>query len=498
MKAFSALLGLTTFASAEKLAMPTYLTEDNSQPGALSLMLNATSINNLMTVAVPLASYFELNNHTFELGVKEKTFLYELDLDNVHVNDVGTGTPKFEYMDGTDKIHVSFDGVSVDMDVQGKFEALHFIPLEATNIKMKNLKIDFTVESTSTDMVHWQLSDATKVSVEDVEITMKSSALQKLVNLSKKIIDKMINDQMPKIGKMIDSKVQAINKMVANEGPSTFVIPVYETEVGLNLTMTHSPVTKAGSDLIEIFFNGLFTDKAVTQTIADITTYPPRLAHSHSEQVWIHEDMVDSLFQAAGEELFPITINNKDIQAQLLQVFREIGQYYGQDVTIAMDIAMNTGEGKPINFDTKHGVMIGSQSDITSTIELVCSNATTKAETAVTFELNAELHANVTLDNFVIFPKINEIFAANTKVTQDKIGMMSHNYNILFTSILQNTANDINIKYQNGWPMSNIDPSFSMLSGVLKNTTVTPYIAENYLYAGFSMQADLPTLEFTQ
>jgi len=34
-----------------------------------------------------------------------------------------------------------------------------------------------------------------------------------------------------------------------------------------------------------------------------------------------------------------------------------------------------------------------------------------------------------------------------------------------------------------------------MLGGLLKNTTVSPYITDHWLYAGFEMQADLPTSE---
>jgi hypothetical protein len=84
---------------------------------------------------------------------------------------------------------------------------------------------------------------------------------------------------------------------------------------------------------------------------------------------------------------------------------------------------MDTGMGKPINFDTKNGIMIGSQSDITSNITLICSNSTTKEETAAVFQLNLEMHANVTMDNFVVYPAINQFYAANTKVIVNNIGM---------------------------------------------------------------------------
>jgi len=61
--------------------------------------------------------------------------------------------------------------------------------------------------------------------------------------------------------------------------------------------------------------------------------------------------------------------------------------------------------------------------------------------------MNLEAYMNLTVQNFVIWPKINKIFVENTAVAQDNIGMMAHNYNLLFTSILSNVANDMNIKY---------------------------------------------------
>lgn len=206
--------------------------------------------------------------------------------------------------------------------------------------------------------------------------------------------------------------------------------------------------------------------------------------------------MLVSLFQTVGSNVFPVELFNDAVSTQLMQVFHEIPMHYGNKATVGIKLSMATGEGKPINFDMKNGVQIGSQNDITTTLELICSNATTVNETAVVFSMNLEAFANITMQNFVIWPKINKVFVANTQVSQDNIGMMAHNYNVLFTSILMNAANDMNIKFQKGWPMANIDPAFALIGGLIKNATISPYISENFLYAGFSMQADMPTLEF--
>ena len=111
--------------------------------------------------------------------------------------------------------------------------------------------------------------------------------------------------------------------------------------------------------------------------------------------------------------------------------------------------------------------------------------------------MNMEAHANITMKEFIMWPSFKEVFAANTKVTQDKVGMQTHQYNILMTAILQKAAADFNAQYVKGWPLSNLSPQFAMLSGLLKNSTMTPYVAQNLMYAGFTMYADMPTEEPT-
>jgi len=57
----------------------------------------------------------------------------------------------------------------------------------------------------------------------------------------------------------MDDVVSNLNSMIANEGsePFNFEVPVKD-DLTLNLTMTTAPTTKKNSDLIEIFFDGIF------------------------------------------------------------------------------------------------------------------------------------------------------------------------------------------------------------------------------------------------
>jgi hypothetical protein len=415
------------------------------------MSLNTTSVNNMLQTFIPILSYYMLNNKTIELDIHESTLLYKFDLQEIHLDGVeGFRTIEFKEIPDTNKIQVHLGGVDVFMGITGSFEALHFIPFDATHVDIKNIDIMFTVESQSPDGIHWALVDTTKLTFDSLKIQMKSDFLQKLVNKVQGTITKLVKDMIPKIEKAIDGEIMALNAMIANEGPMTFVFPltaVKGDEISLNLTMSSAPDVKKGASLINLYFNGMFVDKDVTASISDITEYPPRLQHVQSEQFWIHQNMVDSLFQDVGDKLFPLTVASPDISAQMLQVFHEVAIYYGTDAKVALDVTLDTSNPKTIGFSTVDGITIGADSPVTATIKMICSNATTVNETAVVLSTDLMMKMNGTMQAFVLYPVIRQVRVQNSKVLEDNIGMYAHDYNLLFSSILQNFANDINIQY---------------------------------------------------
>ena len=111
---------------------------------------------------------------------------------------------------------------------------------------------------------------------------------------------------------------------------------------------------------------------------------------------------------------------------------------------------------------------------------------------------------NFTLRNLIIYPRFDQVVIANTKLTKDLVGLSSEYYfNSLATQILDQSKDLYNQKFLHGWALANWNPQLGMIGGILKNTTMTPYITDEWMFAGFEMQADLPnaenpTLEFIQ
>jgi hypothetical protein len=310
--------------------------------------------------------------------------------------------------------------------------------------------------------------------------------------------------------KKVDSIVGKLNAMVANEQPYDFEVPV--EGLNLNLTMTTAPRIMQGSDLIEVFFDGLFDMPEGAATTfreayaGDITRYPPRILHSNSEQFWIHEDTFDTMLRVAGASIFPLHYSDKTITAEFLSTFSEVRAHYGADATIDFQLTLrDEGAAKPITFDREHGVTLGGKNgEITSIIDVIVSNSKVTNETALTFECNLESYFNFTLKNLIVYPRFDQVSVENTKLVKDIVGLSTeYRFNSLATQILDQAKDTYNQRFLHGWALANLNPQLGMIGGILKNTTMTPYVTDEWMWAGFEMQADLPTavnpeLEFIQ
>lgn len=498
MAAFSATLA---FVNANVLGWGE--NEITPRPGAMTLSVNTTSINNIIQTFVPIMAYFALNNHTFDLNIVKKNFFYEFDLKSIHVDTAsGFTEKKFEYIPGTDKIHAHIGGVNITTLVDANLKALHLIPFESSQVNLTNLSIDLVLEATpGSDGTHWQLAEKSAVVFDNLYIGMKNPILNELVKLSRPLINKIVLGQLiPQFERYMDGVVENLNSMIANEGsqPFDFEVPVKD-DLTLNLTMTTVPRTKKNSDLIEIFFDGIFdAPKGQPQKSAlyhgDVTNYPPRLEHSLSEQVWIHEDTFDSLIKAGAKDIFPYQLTNKDVTDLFLEKFPELEAYYGAQSMHYLRLAHKDGPGKPITFSRDMGIVYGGESNHQITqLEIVSSNFTTFNETSLVFEFNNQVAGNLTMFKFIVYGECKQNLVSNTRVTKDVVGLGQHSLDTDLQAVSDTLTAGVNKKFVKGWPLANLNPMIGMIGGLIKNMTLTPYVTDQWILAGFEMQADLPT-----
>lgn len=221
--------------------------------------LNATGIENMMKSVVPLAAYYAFQNQTFDINYEDKALLYKIEVDTIHFNKVsGFKDLRFEFVEGTDKLNVRIGQFDISMDIDGEFDALYFIPLEATQVNITNATIDFVLETTTEDQVHWTLTDTSNITFDTISIGMKNKFLDELVAMSSKAINALIKSELPKITAAIDAEITKISDSVATEGPYTFAVPFDNEMLDLNLTMTKALEMNETTGLINFHFDGLW------------------------------------------------------------------------------------------------------------------------------------------------------------------------------------------------------------------------------------------------
>jgi hypothetical protein len=130
---------------------------------------------------------------------------------------------------------------------------------------------------------------------------------------------------------------------------------------------------------------------------------------------------------------------------------------------------------------------LGSLDDVTTTLTILCSNSSVQNEEAVVFGMNLEAQGNFTMKDLVFYPKVNAVFVQNTKVKKAHVQIKDQDFDKVFTSMLVDESSLFNAKWIKGWSIASIDPSLAMLTGLLKNTTLSPYVMDHWMYGGFGM-----------
>lgn len=182
---------LTALASAVQVSNQSVI---KPQAGALNVYLNSTSINNMMQMMVPIMSYYSLANQDYILKFKDSNFLYDIDLDHLHFNDVQfKGIKSFELNPENNELHIRLLDIDVSAVVYGNISLLQ-LPIKQQAIIIKGIDVDVTLEVTTLkDRVHWLLKDFTNIRYNKIEIKMENEVLDKFIDLIVRTIQFFLN-----------------------------------------------------------------------------------------------------------------------------------------------------------------------------------------------------------------------------------------------------------------------------------------------------------------
>lgn len=89
---------------------------------------------------IPLGVALALQNLTIPMDITlDGGILFKLAVKDIHLATVnGPTIKKFAYVEGTNKVEIAFGGIDIDMTMNAKLLALHFIPFEASRIQIEN------------------------------------------------------------------------------------------------------------------------------------------------------------------------------------------------------------------------------------------------------------------------------------------------------------------------------------------------------------------------
>lgn len=212
--------------------------------------------------------------------------------------------------------------------------------------------------------------------------------------------------------------------------------------------------------------------------------YFPKI-EAQKEQVWIHENTVNTLLMDAVTAGYSI---DRDA-AELMPAFKEVSDAYPNATKFTTKTSISPNNtGTPIRFTKDQGVMMGADKDLKFSMDLYADD-----KKVITFGIESMFNMDFIMDKTItFFPRFKnaEVFSAMVKNSEVPL-KPGKGYTQIMEVYITKMIEAFNTKYEKGIPVGSLMPELSMISGILKNATMTPHVADGWMYAGFSMQEDL-------
>lgn len=168
-----------------------------------------------------------------------------------------------------------------------------------------------------------------------------------------------IRDQLPRIPKAIQTIVDELNAKL-KVGGNNFMTNIFDPRYPLNLTTTQPPTVDNSTKIVSLNFEGTFYDTVHNTTHASENTNPPqRVRNMNSNQMLVHQTMVASLLISLAQQYMPLNINDTNTTSQILQLFPEIQEHYGDSIEATLEINLTEESGDVISLNNLTGIEVG-------------------------------------------------------------------------------------------------------------------------------------------
>ena len=406
------LVAISAICATAAPLIPFELRDDpvSAHPGAIFASLKVSSLNNILQLMAPLLANKILQGKEVQLDISKAVGGYELNLNNATLTTVsGDFQHSLTWKENTTTptVYLDISGFDIngtlDGNVTGLPKILNFKGFAVIGI---TVQLELALPQTAAqDGVHFQIQGHPNFALDNLQLDVKQLSWQFVINKLMPQVVGGINYALNMAEGIIEGLVWGLNKKL--ETPDLFTVQLIDSLPPVNITAPTAPLMDEDTDLISIWLDGRFVDKSASSPFVAVNDVAPvrNTDGLQMEQFFIHQSMFDSL-------LFSLYTMDKtikadaNIKAQLLQIFYELGQYYGpEEVDFYLDLSFDKTSGEPVQFDTEKGIEIGKMADggLKTNLVISCTNSTTTTpEKAV--EMNFELAANINAawNSFVI------------------------------------------------------------------------------------------------
>lgn len=232
---------------------------------------------------------------------------------------------------------------------------------------------------------------------------------------------------------------------------------------------------------------GEFVDAAMEPSTDAWTDYSSQTPEQ-VDQIWIHQSTVNSLIYDLN-----LPLSGEGFDNQLFALMSELKTYYGADASCSGVASFpKEANSEPVTMTAADGIIVGdiANGGLVLKLDIFCAkDATSQKELSATLTSGMHLLAYFLWDNFEVTAKLTEPQFMNTQVTSHIGELDYHNWDSELTAVLKNIADDVTLRFGNGVDLKNITV-VRFLSGIARGTLMSPFIKDEFLFAGWRMITD--------
>lgn len=339
-------------------------------------------------------------------------------------------------------------------------------------------------------------SDLLVLSLEDFELTVAQPFWQKQMDKLKPEAKKVIDYGLKFVTGVVAGLVDAFNVALANETANTFVFDIsplgVDVPMPFNLTMAKAPEFSNEKGEIMLHIDGDFDSADMRDYVPEDKTWAPYEDQKQREQIWIHQSTINTALYDLQK-----TLSGEGFESQIFLLLAELKDYYGADATCDGTLTFPKEQhSQPIRMTTAEGILIGdgSQGGLRLTLDIKCAkDASTEKELAVVLNTGLSLRANVTWDDFEFWAELDDPMFYNT-VAESKVADLVldyHNWDMELMYVVKDITEDFNLRWATPHDFKAEYPLIKMVAGLVRKTLLSPFVADEFLFAGFKMITDV-------